>query len=83
MAEKLSTVEEKTPDPSPPSPEVISLLAVDQRDADETLSLVEEYDSKFGLPTPEFEKKLRWKLYLHITILITLINLMLFVSFVI
>jgi MFS transporter, ACS family, DAL5 transporter family protein len=82
MAEKSSAVEEKIPDPSP-SPEVVSILAVDQRDAGETLSLVEEYDSSFGPPTPEFEKKLRWKLYLHLTVLITLINLMLFVSFVI
>jgi hypothetical protein len=83
MAEKLSTVEEKITDPSPPSSEAVSLLAVDQRDADETLSLVEEYDSRFGPPTPKFEKKLRWKLYLHLTVLVTLINLMLFVSFVI
>ena len=82
-AEIPSSIEEKTPDAVAASPEVASLLVIDQKYADETLQLVEQYDSTFGPPTPEFEKKLRWKLYLHITVLITVVNLMLFVSFVI
>jgi hypothetical protein len=75
-----SSIEEKTPEAVAASPEVASLLVIDQKYADETLQLVEQYDSTFGPPTPEFEKKLRWKLYLHITVLITVVNLMLFVS---
>jgi hypothetical protein len=78
-----SSIEEKTPDAVAASPEVASLLVIDQKYADETLQLVEQYDSTFGPPTPEFERKLRWKLYLHITVLITVVNLMLFVSFAI
>jgi hypothetical protein len=80
-AEVPSSIEGKTPDAVAASPEVASLLVIDQKYADETLQLVEQYDSTFGPPTPEFEKKLRWKLYLHITVLITVVNLMLFVSF--
>jgi hypothetical protein len=81
MAEITSSIEEKLPDASASSPEVASLLVIDQKYADETLHLVEQYDSTFGPATLEFDKKLRWKLYLHITVLITIVNLMLFVSF--
>jgi len=81
MAATPPSVDEKVPGASLSSPEVSSLLVIDQKYADETLQLVEEYDSTFGPITPEFEKKLRWKLYLHLTVLITAINLMLFVSF--
>lgn len=48
--------------------------------ADVTLRIVEEHGDEFGPLTPEKEKKLRRKLYLHIMGLMSVINIILFVS---
>lgn len=48
--------------------------------ADVTLRIVEEHGDEFGPLTPEKEKKLRMKLYLHIMGLMSVINIILFVS---
>lgn len=53
---------------------------VSEKFADETLRLVEKYGDDFGPLTPEKEKKLRRKLYLHVMGLLSAINLLLFVS---
>ena len=53
---------------------------VAEKYADVTLRLVEDHGDDFGPLTPEKEKSLRRKLYLHIMLLISAINLMLFVS---
>lgn len=54
--------------------------AVEEKNADVTLRLLEEYGDQFGPLTPEAEKKLRRKLYLRIMLLLSAINIMLFVS---
>lgn len=53
---------------------------VEEKNADVTLRLVEEHGDQFGPLTPEAEKKLRRKLYLRIMVLLSAINIMLFVS---
>ena len=53
---------------------------VAEKYADVTLRLVEDHGDNFGPLTPEKEKKLRRKLYLHIMVLVSAINFMLFVS---
>lgn len=53
---------------------------VQEKYADVTLRLIEDHGDKFGPLTPEKEKKLRRKLYLHLMVLISAINLVLFVS---
>lgn len=53
---------------------------VSEKFADETLRLVEKYGDGFGPLTPEKEKQLRRKLYLHVMGLLSAINLLLFVS---
>ncbi|OCF31446.1 hypothetical protein I316_06848 [Kwoniella heveanensis BCC8398] len=54
--------------------------AVAEKYADETLRLVEAHGAEFGTITPEKEKKLRWKLYIHVMGLLSAINLMLFID---
>lgn len=54
--------------------------AVQEKNADVTLRLLEEHGDQFGPLTPEAEKKLRRKLYLRIMTLLSAINIMLFVS---
>ena len=53
---------------------------VAEKYADVTLRLVEDHGDEFGPLTPEKETKLRRKLYLHIMVLVSAINFMLFVS---
>lgn len=53
---------------------------VQEKNADVTLRLLEEHGDKFGELTPEAEKKLRRKLYLRIMLLLSAINIMLFVD---
>ena len=48
--------------------------------ADVTLRLVEEHGDEFGPLTPEKEKRLRRKLYFYIMGLMSVINIVLFVS---
>lgn len=53
---------------------------VAEKYADVTLRLIEDHGDEFGPLTPEKEKKLRRKLYLHIMVLVSAINIFLFVS---
>lgn len=53
---------------------------VAEKYADVTLRLIEDHGDEFGPLTPEKEKSLRRKLYLHIMLLISAINIILFVS---
>lgn len=53
---------------------------VQEKYADVTLRLIEDHGEEFGLLTPEKEKKLRRKLYLHVMVLLCAVNLMLFVG---
>lgn len=53
---------------------------VAEKYADVTLRLVEDHGDDFGPLTPEKEKKLRRKLYLHVMVLVSAINFMLFVG---
>ncbi|KAK0387060.1 hypothetical protein NLU13_5373 [Sarocladium strictum] len=54
--------------------------AVQEKNADVTLRLLEEHGDQFGSLTPEAEKKLRRKLYRRIMVLLSAINIMLFVD---
>lgn len=56
------------------------LKTVSGRYADVTLALVEEYGDTVDPLTSDQEKKLKRKLYVHIMLLVTFINLVLFVS---
>lgn len=53
---------------------------VQESSADITLRLIEDHGADFGTLTPERETKLTRKLYLNIMGLVSMINLMLFVS---
>jgi hypothetical protein len=53
---------------------------VAEKYADVTLRLIEDHGDEFGPLSPEKEKKLRRKLYLHIMVLLSVINVILFVS---
>lgn len=55
-------------------------LVVAERDADVTLRLIEAHGDGFPPLSPEKVKKLQWKLYWRIMGLLSLINIMLFVS---
>lgn len=55
-------------------------LAITENDADVTLRLVEAHGDDFPPMSEERQKKLQWKLYLRIMGLLSLINIMLFVS---
>mgnify|MGYP007039050431 CR=1 FL=1 len=48
--------------------------------ADVTLRIIEDHGDEFEPLTPEREKKLTRKLYLHIVVLVSIINLVLFVG---
>lgn len=48
--------------------------------ADVTLRIIEDHGNEFEPLTPETEKKLTRKLYLNIVVLVSIINLVLFVS---
>lgn len=48
--------------------------------ADVTLRIIEDHGHEFGPLTPAGEAKIRWKLYFHIMILVSVINITLFVS---
>lgn len=52
---------------------------IEGKHADGTLWLLEQHGHEFGPLTPEAEKKLRRKLYLRIMVLLSAINIMLFV----
>lgn len=53
---------------------------VTEKYADVTLRLIEDHGDEFGPLTPEKEKALQRKLYRNIMILISAINIILFVS---
>lgn len=53
---------------------------VTERYADETLHFIEQHGKDFGPLTPEKEKVIRRKSYLHVMGLLSAINLLLFVS---
>lgn len=54
-------------------------LTVQEKNADVTLKLMGEHGEDFGPLTPEAEKKLRRKLYWRVMLLLSAINIMLFV----
>lgn len=56
-----------------------SRKTVSEKYADATLQLLEDHGDKFGPLTPEAETKLRRKLYLRVMLLLSAINVMLFV----
>ena len=56
------------------------LKTVQEKYADVTLRLVEEFEHTVEPLTPEGEKKLNRKLYLHVMLLVSVVNLVLFVS---
>ncbi len=56
------------------------LKTVKEKYADVTLRLVEEFGATVEALTPQEEKKLMRKLYLHVMLLVCVINLVLFVS---
>ncbi|KAB5533468.1 putative allantoate permease of the major facilitator superfamily [Coniochaeta sp. 2T2.1] len=53
---------------------------VAQKYADITLGIIEKHGDEFGELTPEGEKKLRRKLYWHIMVLLSAINIILFID---
>jgi len=55
------------------------LLVVEEKYADVTLRLVEDYEHTVEPLTPEKETKLKRKLYLHVVLLVLVVNLVLFV----
>lgn len=57
-----------------------TLKTIEEKYADVTLRLVEQYGHTVAPLTAEGEKKLNLKLYLHLLSLLLIINLMLFVS---
>lgn len=65
---------------SPKAAEIRSLKTIKEKYADATLRFVEEYGHTVEPLTPEGEKKLSRKLYLHVLLLVCVVNLMLFVS---
>jgi hypothetical protein len=50
------------------------------RAADETLDLIEKHGHEIGELTPEKKKKLKRKIYIHVLLLVTFIDFMLYVS---
>jgi hypothetical protein len=60
--------------------EVKALKTIEEKYADVTLRLVEEYGPTLTPLTPEAEKTLDRKLYIHVMLLVCVINLALFVS---
>lgn len=57
-----------------------SSAAVEEKYADVTLKFLEEHGDSVPLLTPEAEKKLRRKLYWRLMMLLSAINIVLFVS---
>ncbi|RDL40200.1 putative cysteine transporter protein [Venustampulla echinocandica] len=57
-----------------------AVKAIKEKDADVTLRFIEQHGHEVGPLTPEKEKKLRRKLYLHVMVLVSAINLILFVD---
>lgn len=53
---------------------------ISERAADETLRLVEEHGNDVGVLTPESEKVLKRRIYLHVLLLVIIIDLMLYVG---
>lgn len=62
------------------SPVPVKGKIISDRYADITLRFVEEHGHDVEPLTPGKENKLLWKLYVHLLILLVVINLMLFVS---
>jgi hypothetical protein len=54
--------------------------AVAPKYSDVMLRLIEDHGDEFGPLTPEKEKNLRQKLYIYVLLLVTIVNLLLFVS---
>lgn len=65
---------------SPKAAEIRSLKTIKEKYADATLRFVEEYGHTVEPLTPEGEKKLSRKLYLHVLLLVCVVNLMLFID---
>lgn len=65
---------------TPPVSTSAEVKNVQEKYADVTLRLLEDHGDDFGRLTPDNEKKLRRKLYFHIIFLLSVINIMLFVS---
>lgn len=53
---------------------------ISDRAADETLRIIKEHGKDVGELTPEFEKTLKRKVYIHVLLLVIIIDLMLYVS---
>ncbi len=68
-------VSDSTTSPIPQETETV----VNEKYADVTLRILEDHGDEFGPLTPDKEKKLRRKLYLHVMGLLSAINLLLFV----
>lgn len=53
---------------------------ISDRAADETLRIIEEHGKDVGELKPDFEKTLKRKIYVHVLLLVIIIDLMLYVS---
>ncbi|KAK9234018.1 putative allantoate permease of the major facilitator superfamily [Lipomyces kononenkoae] len=61
-------------------PVALRSRVISKRAADVTLELVEKYGDSFEPLTPNAERRLRWKLYLWIVGLVSVVNLWLFID---
>lgn len=78
----MGETEKSTPTVAEPRPDLEpgQIKSISERSADATLRFIEQYGDTVGPLTSEKEKKLRRKLYLHVMVILTITNLMLFVS---
>ncbi|WRT64222.1 uncharacterized protein IL334_001151 [Kwoniella shivajii] len=80
MCSPVTPDEAKYEDPINGQNGTFKTIAVSEKYADETLRLVEAHGAEFGPLTSEKEKRLKWKLYLHVMGLLSAINLLLFID---
>jgi hypothetical protein len=66
--------------PGTPAAAVVDDQAINERYADETLRFVEQYGDAVDRLGPQEERKLVWKLHWRIMLLLSVTNLLLFVS---
>jgi hypothetical protein len=66
--------------PGTPAAAVVDDQAINERYADETLRFVEQYGDAVDRLGPQEERRLVWKLHWRIMLLLSVTNLLLFVS---